>query len=856
MRAHLFIANLVCILWIQTCIAQKNEIFSRPYHSSIKKGTIKNYLDELNSGGELVVEYSSNSLQLQNIVELDGSETSLGLLLQKILSGQHVKLLEKNNKIILAASLTPINTDNLVASYNLFGFVKEDMSKEPMIDATIIDLNNQKIIVSNSFGYYSLSLREGNHRIKISYSGFDTKTIDVSLHKDMRLDFELSMKSDLPVVTVTSGGLLKKNVSDTETDDANNYFLGENDPLRSICLLPGVSNMYQNFSNMQVRGGGQGENLFLLDGTQVYNPTHLLGALSIVNETVLKNLRLYKSDFPAKFSGSLSSVIDVYTKDGNMNYWEGEANLGILSGAFSLGGPIIKNKTALMVSFRHSWVNSFWGQFEKNLNPSFYDIDTKITQLISKGDKLILNFYTGHDKINETGTNINNLHQWENILGSLRWSHLLGAKSFIYTSIDFSQYQDLGGFKFSLLNDNEDTVQTKSVGMFSSIEQYNAKLQGELYASGKTKFNTGVQFNQTFVKPFESKTTAQLTDNTEIFTAFKPLPFEILAAYAEMEYKPNHHFIIRPGTHLSYYQFDGYQYFSFQPRFYTAFQFNDNHQVFVAFNKMTQYLHFVTNPYLGLNADIWVPSTAILKPEESESYTLGYEFRTNKKFIFSLSAYWKLLHNVTNYKNGKSYFINDTSWQQNIESGNGSGYGIESMLQWSPNRFSIRLSYTLSWSWRQFADINNGIQFPYKYDSRHVFNIAIAYHLGKSIDVYGSFSFSSGEAVLQPGIIYPAAQQNNGEDDISENYQFNYQYADTNQYRSVPYYRINFGLRYHSSMEKRIQSIITAGVYNIGGARDQYAYDLLGSLNSKDLIAQTNRTAYNFFPYISYTLKF
>ena len=167
------------------------------------------------------------------------------------------------------------------------------------------------------------------------------------------------------------------------------------------------------------------------------------------------------------------------------------------------------------------------------------------------------------------------------------------------------------------------------------------------------------------------------------------------------------------------------------------------------------------------------------------------------------------------------------------------------------------VSYTLSWSWRTFHDINNGLQVPYKYDRRHVVNLALAYHLSKHFDISGSFSYSSGEAVLTPGNITPDNnQQNNGEDDIAKSYQFIYQYNDTSQYRSAGYYREDFAIRYHSLKEKKNQVIITAGMYNIAGAPDQYTYDLLGSLNSKSLIAQTNKTSNNLFPYISVTMRF
>ena len=358
MKIHFVIANLVFVFAIQNCIAQKNEILSQPYRSSLSRATVKDYLDEINTKTGLIIEYSSNNLRLEKMIELEGKETSIGLLLQKVLKDQKVKLVEKNHKLILAPSSTPVNPDDLVAFYIIFGFIKEGEGKEPLIDATISESGNQKMIITNAHGYYSLSLPEGAHQLQITYTGYTPKMIDLSIHSNTRMDFEMSPNASLQEVLVTSANHPNKDGAEKvpgDLNDAYNYFLGENDPIRSVYLFPGVLNVPENFSSMLVRGGGPDENLFLLDGTQVYNPSHMLGALSIVNQTALKSLRFFKSDFPAKFSGSLSSVIDVYTKDGDMQQWHGEANAGILSGSFTLEGPVVKNKTAVMGSFRHSW---------------------------------------------------------------------------------------------------------------------------------------------------------------------------------------------------------------------------------------------------------------------------------------------------------------------------------------------------------------------------------------------------------------------------------------------------------------------------------------------------------------------
>ncbi len=862
MKESIVIVHLVFVFAVQHCVAQKKEFLSRPCHPSLSRATVKAYLDEIKANSGLIIEYSSNNLRLDDMIEMEGNESTLGQVLQKVLKDQKVKLVEKNNKLILAPSATPINTDDLVPSYVLFGFIKEREGKEPLIDATISESGNQKTIVSNAHGYYSLSLPEGNHQIQITYTGYAPRIIDLSLHSNTRMDLEMNPNAPLQEVLVTNSNSLKKDGADKVPGDLNgsyNYFLGENDPVRSVYMFPGVLNVPENFSSMMVRGGGPDENLFLMDGVQVYNPSHMMGALSIINQPALKSLRLYKSDFPAQFSGALSSVMDVYTKDGDMQEWHGEANAGVLSGSFSLEGPVIKNKTAVMASFRHSWPAPVWGSFQNNLKPDFYDIHFKLTHLLNKNNKLMLNFYNGQDKLYQTSSSMDNLHKWGNLLGSLSWNHLIGAKSFINTSVNYSQYHNLGGYTYTLLNDQEEAVQSRSLGVQSSIEQFNAGVQAEIFLSARLRLNTGLKYNHTIVKPLETKVTQQLEDNQSGFTPFNPLSFNEFSGYAELGYKPFGRFILRPGVHLSYYQFMNYTNFSIQPRFFAAYQMDQKSQLFASYNQMTQYLHLVTNPYVGLNTDLWLPSTAKLLPEQSESFNLGYAFNNKGTFTFSISGYYKFLQQVTNYANGSSYFVNDQNWEQSIESGTGWCYGMETMLQWSTRKFSFHTAYTLSWSWRQFQGINNGEKFPYRYDRRHILNVALTYHISNRMDISGLWCFATGDAVSLPGYIYPdydLAQQISNPDDLLKNYRFIYQFTGANQYRTGNYQRFDGSVSYHSSTRNKIQYQVAAGVYNINGSPDQYSYDLLGSVSTKSLFVKTSYIYYDIFPYVSLTVKF
>lgn len=872
MRIIFIITFLLSFLVGNTAFAQKKTLLSLPYQSLIKSGPVHAYLEELNARSGIVIEYASNSVDADRIVKLEGSEASIGALLKTVLTGQHVRLLEKNNKLILVKSPSIINTDELVPAYTFFGFVKVQNSKEPMIGATVIDHTSNKAIATNPYGYFSLSLPEGSHRIEISYVGYNSGIVEIVLEKDTRADIELSLKKEQEVmqeIVVASTDYILRNGGAkirTGQNDSYNYLLGENDPLRSAYLLPGVQNIPSSFNGMFVRGGSSDENLFLMDGNVVYNPTHMLGALSIVNETSMKSMSLYKSDFPSKFGGATSSVIDIYTKDGNMEHWQGEANVGTLAGSFTLEGPVVKNKTAVMGSFRHSYTSPLLNLFQSGIKPNFYDIHFKATQLLNKNNKLMVNFYNGKDEVRQTGDNTDNLNKWGNLIGSIGWNKVTGSKSFIHTSLNMSLYNNLGGFKYTLYGDDDDDdeeeddeLESGSVGTFSSTEEYNIKTNAEIYVNNKIKLNLGAKLAHTIIKPFETKFSEDLDDDEDGYTSFEPLPFDELSAYGEGEIKLGNRFFLRPGIHLSVYQFRDDRFYSIQPRFFTSYKVDKHQQIFVSYNRMTQYLHLVTNPYLGVNADMWVPSTDKLLPEESDSYNLGYSFNHNKGWKISVEGYWKELHHVTNYAEGKSYFINNENWEKNVSTGEGWAYGTEFLLRKTSGKLSFLGTYTLAWSWREFKDVNNGKKFPFKYDRRHSVNVGLGYKISKQFDFSTLWSFSTGDAFSLPDYIYPdfdnAAQITNP-GDLLKDYRFVYHFSQGNQHRTSPYHRLDSGVKFHTDKWNKINLILTAGLYNIYGSPDQFIYDLKGSLKDKNIVIESGTKTFDITPYLSINVKF
>lgn len=852
---------LLCYI-VFDAMAQKQTIIGKPYHPPFEKATIKDFLEEINAHSGTTIEYASNSIEGNKVVLLTGQPHTIGAVLKQVLYHQMISVVEKNNKLILVPSTTALSEDAFSSFYAVYGIIKESSSKEPLADASIWQALSQKGTHSNTFGYYTILLSEGQQTMLVSYAGYNSLAIPLNLNGHTRVDVELSPKTDAGEVIISSfNKAADKNGSFKVSGSGypQNMIMGESDMVRSLYLLPGVQNAPQVTNGMLVRGGSPDQNIFLLDGNPIFNPTHMLGTLSIVNKTSLKSIHLYKSSFPARFGGGLSSVVDVVTKDGNMQEWKGEANTGLLAGSFTLEGPIVKNRSSMMVSYRHSLINPFLKITNSGINIRFYDLHLKLTNLLNEKNKLMLNIYAGHDKMKLQQDNSNNQQQWGNQAASLMWNRILGKRAFVNTTVGLSSYKNIAGFRYSMYDSIGYQLQEQRVyNTFSSVQQFNAQSQVEMYNSNAIKANIGARISYTWMKPFNTNVAGDFIDKPEDFNSFPTLSYRELVLFYENEIKFNGKFFLRPGLHYSNFNYNRYRYNSLQPRLYATYKINRLNRLELSYNHMTQYLHLVTNPYLGINSDAWIPSTSVLKPEESDLFNLGYTYQNNRQFVVSAEIYYKQFRRVTNYVEGKNLFLNNADWEQNVQSGRGWVYGLEVKADKKTAHWQTHVGYTLAWNWRRFNDINEGKKFPFKYDRRHVLNIAVTYQHRKHWDFSALWNFATGDVFTLPDRIYPdfdAAQQV-FDPLVPREYRLVYHSSATNQYRTLAYHRLDVSAGYHQLPGKKTSSMFTVGVYNIYGSPSQYLYDLEGTLGKRSLLVSTQYKLFSITPYLSYTVNF
>jgi hypothetical protein len=787
----------------------------------------------------------------------------LGTVLSKLLDGQKVTIEEINNKIILLPSGIALSEKKLPEKYVLYGFTMEGGSLEPLAYASVKDLVSGQICQSNMFGYYSMLLLPGKHYLEVNHSRMPPKIIEVYIETSTKRNLVISPVK-LPEVNINAGNALQQDGgsrTDKYQTDAYNNFLGESDPVRSLYLLPGNVETQETTGKLVVRGGDPDQSLFLLDGNQVFNPSHLLGEISIINNASVKSIRQYKNDFPTRFDGAISSVTEVNTRDGSMDKWTGEANAGLLAGALAVEGPLRKGRTALMFSMRSSWSNPLLNILDDNYRLRFYDIHFKLTHIIDANNKLMLTGYMGKDHLNLRQHDYQNLQIWGNRLATVNWNHLLGKRSFVNTTLNVSNYNNLAGIKFSIPNDSTgQTEDSKAFNNYASIERLEAKTQFEYNAFPNTVFRFGAKAAYTTIKPFNTNIAAEFLEETDYYQPMKPLRFREHALYVENEWRIGTNMLIRPGLNYAMYNFRNYRHHSLQPRLFAAYRINKNQQLTFSYARMVQYLHQVTSPFLGINSEFWVPSTGLLRPVESHMINAGYNFNNKKGLFFSVDAYYKTMRNNTNFAEKGNIFYDENTWEEDILAGKGWSYGAELLSRKQVNKWQFQLSYALTWSQRQFAGVNEGKKYPFRYDRRHNLNATINYSPLRNWDLSVVWYFSSGDMLLLPpemGEDFDSPTPPNPGNKAPNNAgDFIFDRSGYHFKRIPPYHRLNFNTNYSFHTGKQLTHKIAAGLYNAYQARNKYILDVWNLENDNYNTTLSENRVFDLTFYLSYTLRF
>jgi outer membrane receptor for ferrienterochelin and colicin len=732
--------------------------------------------------------------------------------------------------------------------YTISGYVKEAVSGESLIGVNIYLPDHKTGTVSNTYGFYSLTIPAADSvELVASYVGFTSGIIKIPLHRDIELNIELKANLLLDEVTITADRRERQSESvkmssvKLQPSQIKNVpsLLGEKDVLKVLQLLPGVQKGSEGSSGIYVRGGGPDQNLIILDDAIVYNVSHLFGFFSLFNGDALKSVELTKGGFPARYGGRLSSVVEMNMKEGNKEEWHGEGGIGLISSQMTVEGPIKKGKSSILLSGRRTYADLLIYPFMKQEKNGyyFYDFNAKINYDFGRKDKLYLSGYFGQDKYylknNSSYVKENTGFRWGNATGTLRWNHLFTNKIFSNTSAIFSNYSFGLYDKYQVLAENKNYY----AEYYSGIRDFTLKYDIDYLPNPKHWIKAGVisiyhRFNpHAFVEediPNDIHiNNIKYTDGIES------------GLYLEDTWQPVQIIKINGGVRFSHFLASKNQYHFFEPRLSVAWRLKNDFALKSSYASMNQYIHMISNTGISLPTDLWVPTTDRIKPQQSQQVALGLvkDF-TQKDLTLSIEGYYKKMNNTLEYKEGATFLTFDDpgaasyiNWENNVTSGHAWSYGVEFLLQKKEGRLTGWIGYTLSWTQMQFDSINFGRKFFARYDRRHDISVVATYKLNDHITLSGTWVYGTGNAVTLPASQYYSYQP------YPDSYQMptmwtgpgtpNGMYVndltEKNNFRMAPYHRLDLGIQFHKT-KKWGERIWEISVYNAYNRKNPFYY--------------------------------
>lgn len=737
--------------------------------------------------------------------------------------------------------------------YTLSGYVTET-DGETVINATVRDITSGAGTLTNEHGFFSLTLPEGRHSVSFSSIGNSDRIEDIALDRNMTLNVVLSPGKELGEVVVTAD--LNSPLHTTQTGkisltakDLNKEYalFSSPDVVKTIQNLSGVAAGTEITSGLYVHGGDNDQNLFMLDGTPLYQVNHLGGLFSSFNTDVIKNIDFYKSGFPARYGGRLSSVVDVRTKDGNMNEYHGSFSIGLLDGRLQFEGPIVKNRTSFNIGLRRTWLDlitipafAIHNRNSDNENISmryaFHDFNAKVTHIFSDRSRADISFFSGDDtfKARERYDAIDQHNEseytkidlrWGNMTAALNWKYQFSPKLYsVFTAI-YTYNRSRQGYTdtYNTYNPADSSflgVTHTENHSRSTINDIGARMEIDYRLNRTHHIRTGANYLMHFFKPQSFASNNFAGDGIDMDTIARNIHHTMrgheLSVYAEDNIAIAEKWRVNAGVRFTLFNISDKTYAAVEPRLAVRYQASDRVTLKASYTRMSQYMHQLSNSYLNLPTDYWVPSTNKIAPSRSEQYAVGIYLMLPHNIRLSTEGFYKTMHNLIEYDGGNSLTPPFEDWDSHIRRGRGRAYGLELEAGYGNERFDLSGSYTLSWNKRNFPGFHSG-WYPDKFDNRHKLNLNFSYKISNGIDAFAAWSFHSGnrmtvpqQAVISPEIPLP----DNGGHGFNNQGFVSWVYEKPNNLSLAPYHRLDLGINFRKTTRKGNERIWNISVYN------------------------------------------
>jgi len=698
--------------------------------------------------------------------------------------------------LFFACALLAVSFLNAQNRYTLSGTVSEANSNETLIGVSILVPELSAGAVTNEYGFYSLTLPEGTYEVVITYLGFRDIRREVTLNSSQRIDFQMDEEAEqldevVLIEDVERLDIRKPQMSvsalSVETIKRIPVVLGEADVIKSIILLPGVTNAGEASSGFNVRGGAVDQNLILLDEAIIFNSSHLFGFFSVFNPDAIKDVKLFKGGIPARYGGRVSSVLEIFQKEGNSKEFHMSGGIGAVASRLLAEGPIVKDKAAFLVGGRASYAHLFTPLFDIDNRAYFYDLNTKLNFKVDDRNSLFLSGYFGRDLFSINDLFVNT---YGNAVVNFRWNHIFSDKLFSNLSLIYSDYYyglelDFVGFEWD-----------------SGIQNFNLKYDLKHYLSDKLQVNYGLNsiyyvFNpgkiipngedsgiveEQLTKKYANENAAyvdvshEITDKISLGYGLRISQFNRLGQDEFYLYENDNPVDFDPFS-LVYQEATPIDtltsgrgeslanFFNLEPRFSIAYAMNDRNSVKASYTRMAQYLHLLSNTSSPTPLDVWTPSGPYVEPQLLDQYALGY-FRNSKNGEYSIETevFYKDVQNRIDYIDGANLIANNAI-EQVILNGEARAYGWEFLLRKNTGPLTGWLAYTLSRSEQRTPgrdlDIDNGRSgietginlgewYSTPYDKTHDITLFANYELSKKWNFNANFIYQTGQPTNYP----------------------------------------------------------------------------------------------------------
>jgi hypothetical protein len=803
--------------------------------------SLEEFLRVVSREGGLLFSYSPAVLPVSYMVTVDAKNKPVSAILDEVLPPAGITWTMVESQIVLTRK--PAGKESTLAAgtivkpkkITLAGTIREKGTGEVLIGAHIRLQETPFGTVSNAYGYYSLSVPEGEYSQAVTYLGFKGVLKALFLGRDTTVDIDMEDATlEMKEVEIFSGDeatvtpVILLNEVRFSSHDLSEMpgFAGDIDVIKSLQVIPGINSFGDGSSFFFVRGGNSDQNLFMIDEAPIYNPSHLFGFFSVLSPDAINEVKAYKGDFPAQYGGRLSSVIDIKGREGNMKRFGFSGNVGPYASYLSVEGPIVKEKSSFLLSGRISTLD--WLPYVMtSLDPykiRFYDINAKVNLRVNPNNRLFMTFFTGNDNFSGFNTSAISTYgiRWNNLAGTIRWNHLFNRKLFSNTTASISRYQ----YYLFISQELNEYWQ-------SSIANLSLKSDFTWFLNPDNTLRSGLEVSSHWTDPGNVNAEG-VSDDIRKVPTYQSMEYVF---YVSNEQTVGTHFRFRYGLRLPVWQdigpttvyafgvnyevidssgFSNLQsydaFFSPEPRISVQYSPVPAFSVKAAYTRNTQFMQVLSNsatPFTSL--EVWVPSGPNVKPQKVDQVSLGCSGSVFKrKLMLSADGFYKYYTDHLDYRDHAN-LLNNPYIEGELRFGKAWSCGLELMVRKPAGKLTGWIAYTYSRAYTQTPGVNDGNTYPASYDRPHDLTFNLAWNPTRRWSVAANWIVMSGGAITTPVGFY---------------YVNGYSvplYGDKNNDRLPPYHRLDLSLEYKlNKPERRYQHSVVLTIYNAYGRLNPY----------------------------------